>query len=117
MNTLDLSNVVIGEELQKNIDKNNIKMVGVYEMIDPVVNRLATLNPLWTFIAVNATHGAGDTRLAAGFRVMLDGEELGTIATSYMGNRGRVIAICNDRIGKGRPVSYTHLTLPTKRIV
>lgn len=110
MNTLDLSNVVIGEELQKNIDKNNIKMVGVYEMIDPVVNRLATLNPLWTFIAVNATHGAGDTRLAAGFRVMLDGEELGTIATSYMGNRGRVIAICNDRIGKGRQRTDSYRT-------
>ena len=28
-----------------------------------------------------------------------------------------VLAVTSDSRGSGRPVSYTHLTLPTKRIV
>ena len=110
MNTLSLSNVVIGEDLQKTMDKEGTKMSAVYDMLDPVVSRLASLNPLWTFVINSSGHGSGNNRIAMGFSVKLDGEELGTIGLSYMGNRGKVIAISNDRIGKGRQRSDSYRT-------
>jgi hypothetical protein len=110
MNTLSLSNVVVGEDLQKSLDKEGLKLSGVYEMLDPVVSRLASLNPLWTFVINNSGMHIGNNRTASGFSVKLDGEELGTIGLSYMGQRGKVIAICNDRIGKGRQRSDSYRT-------
>jgi len=110
MNTLSLSNVVVGEDLQKSLDKEGMKMSSVYDMLDPVVNRLASLNPLWTFVINSSGHGSGNNRIAMGFSVKLDGEELGTIGVSYMGQRGKVIAISNDRIGKGRQRSDSYRT-------
>lgn len=117
MNTLELSNVVVDEKLQRSLDKEGLKLVGVYGQIEPVVNRLATLNPLWTFVAVNSTHSTGNDRLAVGFTVKLDGEDLGQIGVSYMGNRGRVIAISNDRIGKGRQRSDSYRTTDADKAV
>jgi hypothetical protein len=102
MNTLSLSNVVLGEDVQKSLDKEGLKLTGVFGMLDPVVSRLASLNPLWTFVINNSGMHMGSARVASGFTVKLDGEELGTIGLSYMGQRGRVITISNDRIGKGR---------------
>jgi len=110
MNTLSLSNVVVGEDLQKSLDKEGLKLSGVYDMLDPVVSRLASLNPLWTFVVNNSGMHMGNNRTACGFSVKLDGEELGTIGLSYMGQRGKVIAICNDRIGKGRQRSDSYRT-------
>jgi hypothetical protein len=110
MNTLSLSNVVVGEDLQKSLDKEGMKLTGVYEMLDPVVSRLASLNPLWTFVINSSGMHMGNNRTASGFSVKLDGEELGTIGLSYMGQRGKVIAICNDRIGKGRQRSDSYRT-------
>ena len=117
MKTLELSNVVVDEKLQQSLDKEGLKLVGVYGQIEPVVNRLATLNPLWTFVAVNSTYGTGSDRLAVGFTVKLDGEDLGQIGVSYMGNRGRVIAISNDRIGKGRQRSDSYRTTDADKAV
>lgn len=117
MNTLELSNVVVDEKLQRSLDKEGLKLVGVYGQIEPVVSRLATLNPLWTFVAVNSTHSTGSDRLAVGFVVKLDGEDLGQIGTSYMGNRGRVISISNDRIGKGRQRSDSYRTTDADKAV
>jgi hypothetical protein len=99
MNTLSLSNVVIGEDLQKTLDKEGLKLTGVYEMLDPVISRLASLNPLWTFVINSSGMHMGNNRTASGFSIKLDGEELGQIGLSYMGQRGKVIAISNDRIG------------------
>ena len=110
MNTLSLSNVVVGEDLQKSLDKEGLKLSGVFDMLDPVVSRLASLNPLWTFVINNSGMHMGNNRTACGFSVKLDGEELGTIGLSYMGQRGKVIAICNDRIGKGRQRSDSYRT-------
>jgi hypothetical protein len=110
MNTLSLSNVVIGEDLQKSLDKEGLKLSGVFDMLDPVVSRLASLNPLWTFVINNSGMHMGNNRTACGFSVKLDGEELGTIGLSYMGQRGKVIAICNDRIGRGRQRSDSYRT-------
>ena len=110
MNTLGLSNVVTSEELQKSLDKEGLKLLGVYGMLDPVISRLASLNPLWTFVINNSGLGMSNNRVACGFIVKLDGEELGQIGLSYMGNRGRVISISNDRIGKGRQRSDSYRT-------
>lgn len=117
MNTLSLSNVVIGEDLQKSLDKEGLKLSGVFNMLDPVVNRLASLNPLWTFVINNSGLGTGSNRVASGFSVKLDGEELGTIGLSYMGQRGKVIAICNDRIGRGRQRSDSYRTVDADKAI
>lgn len=117
MNTLSLSNVVVGEDLQKSLDKEGFKLSGVFNMLDPVVNRLASLNPLWTFVITSSGLGTGSNRVASGFSVKLDGEELGTIGLSYMGQRGKVIAICNDRIGKGRQRSDSYRTVDADKAI
>ena len=105
MNTLKLSNVVFCEELEK----HRSKVVGVYPLIDPVISRLATLNPLWTFEA-QSRYNVQDGFNISDFVVKLDGEQLGHIGTSYMGSRGTVISISNDRIGKNRQRSNTYRT-------
>jgi len=117
MNTLSLSNVVVGEDLQKTMDKEGLKLSGVYAMLDPVISRLASLNPLWTFVINSSTHSMGSSRVASGFMVKLDGEELGSIGLSYMGQRGKVIAICNDRIGKGRQRSDSYRTVDADKAI
>jgi hypothetical protein len=117
MNTLSLSNIVVGEDLQKSLDKEGLKMTGVYSMLDPVVSRLASLNPLWTFVINSSAPSMGSSRVASNFMVKLDGEELGTIGLSYMGQRGKVIAICNDRIGKGRQRSDSYRTVDADKAV
>lgn len=117
MNTLSFSNVVMGEELKKSFDKEGLRMKGVYGMLDPVVSRLASLNPLWTFVIVSSAHDSGYDRVASGFTVKLDGEELGQIGLSYMGSKGRVITISNDRIGKGRTRSDSYRTTDADKAV
>ena len=117
MNTLSLSNIVVGEDLQKSLDKEGLKLTGVYSMLDPVVSRLASLNPLWTFVINNSGQNMGSSRVASGFIVKLDGEELGTIGLSYMGQRGKVIAICNDRIGRGRQRSDSYRTVDADKAI
>ena len=117
MNTLSLSNVVIGEDLQKSLNKEGLKLTGVFGMLDPVISRLASLNPLWTFVIVNSGLAMGNDRVACGFSVKLDGEELGQIGLSYMGQRGRVISISNDRIGKGRQRSDSYRTVDADKAI
>ena len=67
MNTLSLSNIVVSEDLQKSLDKEGLKLAGVFDLLDPVISRLATLNPLWTFVIVNSGHMMGSNRTACGF--------------------------------------------------
>jgi len=117
MNTLSLSNVVLGEDVQKSLDKEGLKLTGVFGMLDPVVSRLASLNPLWTFVINNSGMHMGSARVASGFTVKLDGEELGTIGLSYMGQRGRVITISNDRIGKGRQRTDSYRTVDADKAI
>jgi len=117
MNTLSLSNIVVSEDLQKSLDKEGLKLTGVFGMLDPVISRLASLNPLWTFVIVNSGHSMGNDRVACGFSVKLDGEELGQIGLSYMGQRGRVISISNDRIGKGRQRSDSYRTVDADKAI
>lgn len=105
MNTLNLGNVVLSEALEG----DRSKIAGVNSLIDPVINRLATLNPLWIFEAKGKV-GLGNGHRVDNFDVKLDGETLGHIGTSYMGNRGYVISVSNDRIGKGRRRSEAYRT-------
>lgn len=112
MNTLSLSNVVFHEDLEA----QRSKVVGVNSLIDPVVNRLATLNPLWIFEAKG--RGSVPSRYMVDvFAVKLDGETLGCIGTSYMGSRGNVISVSNDRIGKGRRRSNSYRTSDADKAV
>ena len=105
MNTLSLSNVVFHE----NLEGQRSKVVGVDNLVDPVVNRLAMLNPLWTFEA-RARGNIPSGYKVTDFAVKLDGETLGCIGTAYMGSRGYVISISNDRIGKSRRRSDSYRT-------
>ena len=113
MNTLSLSNVVFHEDLEK----HRSKVVGIHTVIEPVISRLATLNPLWTFVATGRTYNMGDNYKVSDFVVKLDGETLGQICTSYMGNRGQVIAITNDRIGRNRQRSDSYRTQDADKAV
>jgi hypothetical protein len=113
MNTLEFSNVVFHEDLEK----HRSKVTGVHHIIEPVISRLATLNPLWTFVAIGRTYNMGDHYKVAEFTVKLDGEVLGKIGTSHMGSRGQVIAITNDRIGKNRSRSDAYRTTDADKAV
>jgi hypothetical protein len=75
------------------------------------------LNPLWTFVINNSGLGTGSNRVASGFVVKLDGEELGSIGLSYMGQRGKVICISNDRIGKGRQRTDSYRTVDADKAI
>jgi hypothetical protein len=110
MNTLNLSNVVLGEKL----GGDRSKITGVNKLIDPVVNRLATLNPLWIFEARNM---GGGGYMVDNFAVKLDGEFLGCVSTSYMGSRGYVISVSNDRIGKSRSRNDSYRTADADKAV
>jgi hypothetical protein len=113
MNTLELSNVVFSEELEK----DRAKVAGVHHIIEPVISRLATLNPLWTFVATSRPYNMQAGYKVTDFEVKLDGETLGLICTSYMGSRGTVIAICNDRIGRNRSRSDSYRTTDADKAV
>lgn len=117
MNTMSLSNIAVEESLQKSLAESGQKIIIVDKMIDPVINRLASLNPLWTFVVTNSSSYSLEGRVAVAFTVRADGEELGTITTSYMGQRGRVIAISNDRIGKARQRSESYRTESAEKAV
>ena len=112
INTLKLSNITFSEELEK----HRSKVAGVNDTIDPVISRLATLNPLWTFEA-QSRYNVQDGFMVTDFSVKLDGELLGQICMSYMGNRGYVIAISNHRIGKNRQRSDSYRTADADKAV
>jgi len=108
MNTLDLSNVVLSDE----IERSPQTITGVHSLVEPVINRLATLNPLWTFVAT-LTKFAGQASgeyVVTDFKIKLDNEELGSIGVTYMGQRGNVIYVSNHRIGATRTRSSSYRT-------
>jgi hypothetical protein len=104
MNTLELSNVELSVKVAKSINESSRELKSVDKLIDPVVQRLAVLNPLWRFV-VESTQYDNSTEpqslKATEFKVMEAGEELGTISKEYHG-RSYVIQISNERIGKDR---------------
>lgn len=106
MNTLNLSNVTLNEDLEMLREK----LIGVHVLIEPVISRLATLNPLWTFVGTGRTYGGGEKYAVANFQVKLDNEVLGDIGITQMSSRGNVIRVVNDRIGANRSRSSAYRT-------
>lgn len=101
MNTLELSNVELSEKTAKAVKESTREVKSVDTLIDPVVQRLAVLNPLWRFVVDEVSYLSGDSLKATGFKVIEAGEVLGTISREYHG-RNYVIEISNERIGKDR---------------
>lgn len=113
MKTLGLSNITIDEKAR---EKSGVILTGVYNQLDPVISRLATLNPLWTFVVVACSGIGYDKGMATAFLVKLDGEPLGRIATAHVGQR-RLISISNDRIGKTRQRSDSYRTQSAEKAI
>jgi hypothetical protein len=110
MNTLELNNVELSDEVQKTIKANSPReLKGVDKLLDPVVQRLAVLNPLWRFVVHNVGYGYEGNLAATDFKVMEAGEELGTISREHHGHN-YVIQISNPRIGKERTRSGGYKT-------
>lgn len=101
MNTLELSNVELSEKTAKAVKESARELNSVDTLIDPVVQRLAVLNPLWRFVVDEVLYLSGDSLKATGFKVIEAGEVLGTISREYHG-RNYVIEVSNERIGKDR---------------
>ena len=104
MNTLELNNVELSEKTAKAVRDSSREVKSVDTLIDPVVQRLAVLNPLWRFMvgAVSYDNSTEPQSLkATEFQVMEAGEVLGTISKEYHG-RKYVIQISNERISKDR---------------
>lgn len=114
-NTLELSNIAYAEDIKE--ARLNGMLTVVHGVIDPVINRLASLNPLWTFTAFRIARKSSNEHCVDGFKVRLDSEELGTITKSYMGGKGDVIAITNDRIGKVRSRSSSYRTADADKAI
>jgi hypothetical protein len=101
MNTLELSNVEISDKMKERAAEYKREIVFVDKLIDPVIQRLATLNPLWRFVATDMTYLSDNQLRVTAFSVVEHGEELGTIERYYHG-REYVIHVSNERIGKDR---------------
>jgi hypothetical protein len=120
MNTLELSNVEISAKLQQEAverkDRGDTHEVFVHKVIDPVIQRLATLNPLWRFVATDWAWGGRDRLALTTFSVLEHGEELGVVAKSRHGNND-VIYIANERIAKARERSKGYSTVDADKAV
>jgi len=104
MNTLELNNVEPSDKVAKEIKERGRELTSVDKLIDPVVQRLAVLNPLWRFVVSSTgfdNHSEPPSLKAVEFKVIEAGEELGTIGRCYHG-REHVIEISNPRIGNER---------------
>ena len=104
MNTLELNNVELSTKTVKSIKDSTRELKSVDKLVDPVVQRLAVLNPLWRFVVESVTYDNStepQSLKATEFQVMEAGEVLGTISKEYHG-RNYVIQISNERISKDR---------------
>ena len=120
MNTLELSNVEISAKLQTELERrkstNDAQEVYIHRLIDPVIQRLATLNPLWIFIADDWGWGGNNKLALISFSVREHGEEIGKIAKSRHGNND-VIHIANDRIAKTKERTNGYSTVDADKAV
>lgn len=112
MNTLELNNIELSDETRNSIRNSTRELKGVDTLIDPVVQRLAVLNPLWRFVVVNTRYDntTEPTSLrATEFKVIEAGEVLGTISKERHGSVN-VIEITNARIKQVRTRSGGYKT-------
>jgi len=126
MNTLELSNVELSADLEKELierkNRGDTHAVVVHRVIDPVIQRLATLNPLWRFVATewgymySGGNGVGKQLGLIRFSVLEHGEELGRISRERKGNND-VIYVSNDRIAKTKERSNGYSTVDADKAV
>ena len=119
MNTLELNNVELSTKTAKSIKDNGRELKSVDKLIDPVVQRLAVLNPLWRFVVESTTFDNStepQSLKATDFQVMEAGEVLGTISKEYHG-RNYVIQISNERISKDRTRSGGYRTVDADKAI
>jgi hypothetical protein len=120
MNTLELSNVELSADLQKELverkNRGDTHEVFVNSTINPVIQRLATLNPLWRFIANSWGYGGGNRLALTSFIVLEHGEELGKISRERKASH-EVIYISNPRIAKTKERSDGYSTVDADKAV
>jgi len=120
MNTLELSNVELSADLQTLLterkNRGDTHEVFVSSTIDPVIQRLATLNPLWRFVATDWGYGGGNRLALTSFSVLEHGEELGKISRERKGNND-VIYVSNERIAKTKERSGGYSTVDADKAV
>jgi hypothetical protein len=126
MNTLELSNVELSADLEADLinrkNRGDSHEVVVHRVIDPVIQRLATLNPLWRFVATewgymySGGNGVGKQLGLIRFSVLEHGEELGRISRERKGNND-VIYVSNDRIAKTKERSNGYSTVDADKAV
>ena len=120
MNTLELSNVEISAKLREQMterkNRNDTHEVYIHGVIDPVIQRLATLNPLWRFSATDWGYGGSNRLVLTSFSVLEHGEEIGKISRSRHGGN-EVIHIANDRIAKTRERTSGYSTVDPDKAV
>lgn len=116
MNVLELNNVEFSPKLKERIEKNDLKIDGVMPMIEPVIMRLATLNPLWRFMAEDYHYRFSGGANVDSFTVYDQGEEIGRV---YRTHRGRTesIGISNDRISNQRTRSNAYMTADADKAI
>jgi hypothetical protein len=107
MKTMELSNI--------DTHKHG-KVDEVHSILNQVVYRLATLNPLWTFRVADVNTNFQGVKVATGFDVLDQGEKLGTITRTYR-SATYVIGISNDRIAKGRSRGDTYHTADAEKAI
>ena len=95
MNIFEFNNVVLSPQVVINGHaKGSLK---AHTLLKQVIVKLAPMYPLWQFVVSNVTMGDE----AHTFKVMANGQELGSISRVYHGSN-YVIAITNHRISENR---------------
>jgi hypothetical protein len=119
MSAMNFSNVVLESDTEKYVSIHAVakNKVLAHPMLEPVIEKLAVLYPLWKFEAAghqSLTH-QGVIYLTV-FAVSCDGESLGTITRRYEG-RDYQICVTNDRIkSKLERTNYYKTKDPIKAI-
>lgn len=116
MKALELNNVELSAKLKDRLEKNDMKISGVMSLIEPVVIRLATLNPLWRFVAQDYHYRFEGGCNVDSFIVFDQGEEIGRIFRTHRGNTA-VIGISNDRISNQRIRSNAYMTADADKAI
>lgn len=107
MSIFTLPNVIVDRDKYSNVQK-------AHSVLTPVIQRLATLYPLWKFEVLQSSSIGG--AVATGFAISQDGEKLGDIGITHT-RSGTGIAISNDRIAKARSRSSAYKTMDADKAV
>jgi len=102
--TLAMDNVILHEDMKKHT------FIGVSSILDPVISRLATLNPRWIFIVTGRTYAGNNEHRACEFEVRMDNEVLGELGLVSSSTRGALITVSNDRISAKRQRGNSYRT-------